>query len=201
MATATRSKRRSTSGVTRAEIMKAEKALMRQIDQVAKLRRKAAPEPVEDASFEAKGGETVRLSDLFGEKDELILVHNMGRSCVYCTFWADGFNGMLPHLEDRAAFAVVTPDPVEKQAEFAKGRGWGFTMVRDPKGRFSARMGYGSDDGIYPGCTTFRKLKDGTIERIASTPFGPGDLYNPAFHLFALLPGGTGDWGPRYKYR
>lgn len=200
MAVSAKSKRNSKPGVSRAEIMKAEKALMRQIEDVAKLRRKAAPEPVEDAAFEGKGGKTVHLSDLFGDKDELILVHNMGRGCAYCTFWADGFNGLLPHLQDRAAFAVVTPDAVEKQAEFAKGRGWRFAMVQDPKGQFSARMGYGSDGGIWPGCSTFVKRKDGTIERIASTPFGPGDLYNPAFHLFALLPGGTGDWRARFKY-
>lgn len=200
MAVAAKSKRNGKSGVSRAEIMKAEKALMRQIAEVAKLRLKAKPEPVEDAVFEGKGGRSVHLSDLFGDKDELLLVHNMGRGCPYCTFWADGFNGLLPHLEDRAAFAVATPDPIEKQSEFAKGRGWDFTMVRDPKGAFSAAMGYGSDGGIWPGCTTFRKRKDGAIERIAFTPFGPGDLYNPAFHLFALLPGGTGDWVAKFRY-
>ena len=200
MAVTAKSKRNGKAGVSRAGIMKAEKALMRQIATVAKLRLKARPEPVEDAAFEGKGGKTVHLSDLFGDKAELMLVHNMGRGCAYCTFWADGFNGLLPHLEDRAAFAVATPDAIEKQAEFAKGRGWDFTMVRDPKGAFSAAMGYGSDGGIWPGCTTFRKRKDGTIERIASTSFGPGDLYNPAFHLFALLPGGTGDWVAKFRY-
>jgi hypothetical protein len=108
---------------------------------------------------------------------------------------------MLPHLENRAAFAVATPDTVDKQVEFAKSRGWDFTMVRDPGGQFSAAMGYGEGGGIYPGCSAFRRRKDGTIERIASTPFGPGDLYNPAYHLFALLPGGSKDWVAKLKYR
>ncbi|HEY4822831.1 MAG TPA: hypothetical protein VIH83_04000 [Candidatus Bathyarchaeia archaeon] len=41
---------------------------------------------------DSEGGKAA-LSTLFGKKDDLILVHNMGRSCPYCTMWADGFNG------------------------------------------------------------------------------------------------------------
>jgi predicted dithiol-disulfide oxidoreductase (DUF899 family) len=201
MAAAAKTERRGKANPTKAEIAKAEQALMRQIKQVAALRLKAPAEAVANAVFEGKGGTSVHLSDLFGNRDELLLVHNMGRGCAYCTFWADGFNGMLPHLENRAAFAVATPDTVDKQVEFAKSRGWDFTMVRDPGGQFSAAMGYGEGGGIYPGCSAFRRRKDGTIERIASTPFGPGDLYNPAYHLFALLPGGSKDWVAKLKYR
>jgi len=40
----------------------------------------------------------VRLSSLFGSNKDLILIHNMGRQCSYCTMWADGFNGVLDHM-------------------------------------------------------------------------------------------------------
>ena len=43
-------------------------------------------------------GETTLL-DLFGDRDTLLAIHNMGQGCRYCTLWADGFNGLLPHLE------------------------------------------------------------------------------------------------------
>src|SRR5437879_11525777 len=63
------------------------------------------PEEVEDYEFAVPGG-TSRLSALFGEKETLFVVHNMGMSCAYCTLWADGFNGAYDHLRNRAAFVV-----------------------------------------------------------------------------------------------
>ena len=183
-----------------AEIKAAEKALAKQIKTLAALKRRAKPEAIEDAVFVGSGGTETKLSDLFGVHDELILIHNMGRSCVYCTLWADGFNGFRQHLEDRAAFVVISPDAPDKQAEFAKSRGWTFKMLSDPKGRFSTPLGFGLDGGIYPGVSTFRRRKDGSIERIASSKFGPGDIYNPLFHLFDLLPGASADWSPKFRY-
>ena len=64
-----------------------------------------------------------------------------GRGCVYCTMWADGFNGVVPHLEDRAAFVVVSPDEPHVQAEFAASRGWRFRMVA-ARSDFTGDMGY-----------------------------------------------------------
>ena len=53
-----------------------------------------ARRPVEDVVFESEVG-PVRLSELFGEHDDLVIIHNMGASCRYCTLWADGFSGYL----------------------------------------------------------------------------------------------------------
>ncbi len=182
------------------QIQSAERDLLKQIAKVGALKRKAKPEPVEDAEFVGAGGKPVQLSQLFGNREEMIVIHNMGRSCPYCTMWADGFNGQLAHLENRAAFVVVSPDAPDRQAEFAKSRGWGFRMVSDPKGRFSSAVGYGSDGGIHPGMSTLRRSGDGSIERIAHSPFGPGDPYNAAFNMIDLLPGGASAWSPRFKY-
>jgi predicted dithiol-disulfide oxidoreductase (DUF899 family) len=86
------------------------------------------PEEVEDYTFTTPDG-PVNLRSLFKDKDTLFLIHNRGKSCVNCTQWADGFNGVLDHLLDRAAFAVSSPDSPQVQREFAEGRGWKFTMV------------------------------------------------------------------------
>src|SRR5215831_3379847 len=56
------------------------------------------PEPVKDYTFRRAGGGSVRLSELFGDKTDLFVIHNMGQSCPYCTLWADGFNGAYAHL-------------------------------------------------------------------------------------------------------
>lgn len=142
-----------------------------------------------DYSFTDRKGSKVSLSDLFGDKDELILIHNMGSSCSYCTRWADGFIGILPWLEERAAFALVSPDDHIKQAAFADERGWKFKMVSTAGNSFSADMGYESSDGSQlPGVSTFSKNADGKIERIAHAPFGPGDDFCSIWHFFDLLP-------------
>jgi len=47
--------------------------------------------------------ESVALSSLFGDHRDIIVVHNMGQSCRYCTMWADRFNGLYPYLANRSA--------------------------------------------------------------------------------------------------
>src|SRR4029434_1336480 len=83
---------------------------------------KIEPEEVKDYAFGRSGGDSVKLSELFGDKDTLFVVHNMGASCPYCTLWADGFNGVFDHLRNRAAFVLASPDPPQRQQKFAQGR-------------------------------------------------------------------------------
>jgi len=36
--------------------------------------------------------------------------------------WADGLTGLLHHIENRAAFVVISPDRPDVQKEFASSR-------------------------------------------------------------------------------
>lgn len=168
------------------------------------LRRQAGPRAPADGVFDAPDGTRVRLADLFGSHRDLIMVHNMGARCAYCTLWADGFNGMLPHFEDRAAFVVVSPDAPDAQQEFAARRGWRFRMVSDRGATFAVAMGYASDnDGTrhyLPGFSTFRRDDDGVVRRVAHASFGPGDPYCGLWPMIDLLDGGAGAWHPRLEY-
>ncbi|TVS08776.1 MAG: DUF899 domain-containing protein, partial [Phycisphaerales bacterium] len=47
-------------------------------------------EPVGEYAFTTSDGE-VSLADLFAGKRDLLIIHNMGKRCSYCTMWADGF--------------------------------------------------------------------------------------------------------------
>ena len=76
------------------------------------------PEPVDDYTFSTARGPK-RLSELFGAKRDLFVIHNMGSSCPYCTLWADGYNGLYAHLVTRGAFVVTSPDPPAVQQRFA----------------------------------------------------------------------------------
>ena len=187
-----------------AEIAATQEELGMAQQKLAELRRQLPPEPVKDYELASVEG-PVRLSEMFGDKDDLILVHNMGAGCPYCTMWADEFNGVLQHLQSRAAFVVVSPNNPRVQQNLARKRGWQFPMYSAEGTGFIKDMGFqqeGEDymSGYQPGVSVFHRNGDGTIVRISKDSFGPGDLYCGVWHLFDLLPGGPGDWGPRFDY-
>ena len=171
---------------------------------LAKLRRQLPPEPVRDYELRGVDG-TVRISEMFGDKDDLILVHNMGAGCPFCTMWADEFNGVLQHLESKAAFTVVSPNSPSAQRDLARKRGWRFAMYSAEDTTFVKDMGFQREEdehmsGYQPGVSVFHKNGDGTIARVSKDFFGPGDLYCGVWHLFDLLPDGPGDWAPQFDY-
>ena len=91
--------------------------------QLYALRKDSPAIAVPNYTFETNAGETTLL-DLFGPHDKLFAIHNMGQGCRYCTLWADGFNGLLSHLESVMAVVLLSKDPPELQRRFANSRGW-----------------------------------------------------------------------------
>lgn len=155
-------------------------------EELAGLRREAGGKV---ADYELTGADgPVRLSELFGDRDRQIVIHNMGFACPYCTMWADGFNGLLPHIEEHAAFVVSSPDPAQAQTKSAAARGWKMRMVSTQGTTFAKDMGYEAGGSLMPGVSTFTKAADGTIRRHATAPFGPGDKFCPVWSFVDLLP-------------
>lgn len=166
---------------------------------MSNIRKSIAPQKIDDYSFTTVGGK-VRLSELFGDKNELFVIHNMGASCPYCTLWADGYNGIYRHVANRAAFVVTSPDAPASQKKFAKGRGWRFPMISHKGTTFAEDMGYGSEkSGWLPGISVFRRNR-AKILRVADAGFRPGDDFCGLWHTLDLLPDGPGAWQPKFKY-
>jgi predicted dithiol-disulfide oxidoreductase (DUF899 family) len=168
----------------------------------AKMREAQAgiePEEVKDYEFTTLAGK-VRLADLFRDKHDLFVIHNMGTSCAHCTLWADGLNGIYDHIAARASFVVASPDPPDVQKRFAASRGWKFPMISHAGTTFAQDMGYRSEDsGFLPGVSVFKR--DGArILRVADTGFRPGDDFCALWHLLDLLPDGANGWRPKFKY-
>lgn len=154
---------------------------------------------VKDYTFATLQG-PVKLSQLFGSKRDLFVIHNMGTSCPNCTMWADGFNGLYPHVSDRAAFVVSSPDTPDVQAEFAASRGWLFPMVSAKDTRFFADMGFENAGGKpQPGVSAFQK-KGGQIVRVSAAGFDAGDDYCTVWRLFDMLPEGVDGWRAQKSY-
>ncbi len=178
-------------------------ALQNEVDaakqRLSEARRRRPKEPVADYELRNTDGDPVRLSELFGDKDDLILIHNMGTGCSSCTMWADGFSGLAPHLMDRAAFVVCSPDRPEVQKRFAQKRNWSFRMVSAHNTTFFQDMGFWSN-GPWPGVSTFRREPDGSLTRIAKAVFDAGDDYCATWPLLDLLEGGANGWDPKFDY-
>jgi predicted dithiol-disulfide oxidoreductase (DUF899 family) len=174
--------------------------------QIAELRQQmravqasAEPEEVRDYELSTPNG-IVRLSELFGDQRDLIVIHNMGVSCAYCTLWADGYNGIYDHLAARAAFVVSSPDPPDVQQRFAQGRGWRFRMVSHASTTFAADMGYRCEtDGWLPGISVFRR-EGSRILRVSDAACDVGDEFCTLWHIFDMLPEGAAGFRPKFRY-
>lgn len=180
------------------QVLALEKDIAEKKTQLRELRATLPAQEIQDYVFEGWNGE-MKLSDLFGDKDELILVSNMGKSCRYCTLWADNYNGIAKPLNDRAAFAVVSPDSVEVQKEFSNSRGWNFLMASHENNTWAKDFGFQGDDHIMPGVLSFTK-GNGKIYFHSRTYFGPGDNYCNMWDFVDLLPKGVNGWIPKYDY-
>jgi predicted dithiol-disulfide oxidoreductase (DUF899 family) len=176
-------------------------------EEIAAIRKKmrttlaeTEPQEVEDYTFQTVNG-PVKLSELFGDHDDLIVVHNMGAACPACTMWADGYNGVHDHVANRTAFVVSSPDAPAAQKKFAEGRGWKFPMVSHQGTTFAADMGYTSPEGKWwPGISAFKR-KGKKIVRTSDTKLGPGDDFCSAWHMFDMFPEGANGWFPKFSYR
>jgi len=152
-----------------------------------------------DYAFATLAG-SVTLSSLFAGRRDLLVIHNMGTHCASCTMWADGFNGLYPHIADRAAFVISSPDPPAVQAEFAASRGWRFPMISAAGTPFFADMGFVNASGkAMPGVSAFQKQGDRTM-RVSAAGFDTGDDYCTVWRLFDLLPEGVEGWRPMRSY-
>lgn len=168
-----------------------------------KLVKELPLEEVKDYVFQELDGTSTNLSALFGDKDELILIHNMGKACVYCTMWADGFRGYNEMMSDRAAFVLSSPDEPAVLKAFSESRDWHFARVSFHGTSFAEEMGFAEvKEGrtwYQPGFSAFIK-KDGKIFRSGKDFFGPGDYYCAPWHMFEFLPEGANGWQPKYTY-
>ena len=183
-------------------VAKLEQKMQKDKKTLSAARRKVSPTPVSDYKFATWEGASVTLSQLFGKRDELIVIHNMGKRCPYCTMWADGFNGLWRHLHDRARFVVISPDPVSVQKRFGAGRGWTFPMHSAHKTSFFRDMGFASEKGDpWPGVSVFTRNAQGKMFRTGHSYFGPGDNFCVSWDFIDMLPKGQNGWEPQYSYK
>jgi len=176
------------------EIEALEKEIVEKKKQLADL-KKANREPVKDYVLQTTEGPRP-LSSFFGDKDELVVIHNMGRGCNYCSLWADGFTGFTKHFLTRAGFVLVSADPADRLAETAQRRGWNFPLASDEDGAFRRDMNMDKDGNPWPGVSAFTR-ENGQIYRHGYAYLGEGDDFCSIWHVWDLFPAGWNEWDPK----
>lgn len=162
-------------------------------------RKETTGTEVNDYTFETDQG-SIELSQLFGQNDKLLVIHNMGQGCRYCTLWGDGISAFLPHLESAMSVVVVSKDTPEQQRLFANSRGWRMRMASHGGGAYMKEQvaveGMGTN---VPGAAVYEK-RDSKIVRTNSSLFGPNDLYCPVWHFLGMAGITADQWTPQYNY-
>ncbi len=182
-----------------AEIRALEMQIYELNQKLAKLQKRSGGDgPVPDYTFATLEKE-VTLSQLFAGRDQLLVIHNMGQGCRYCTLWADGFNGLLPHLEAAMSVVLVSKDPPELQRRFASSRGWRFRLASHSGGDYIGEQSVQDGETNMPGVVLYERTDDG-IRRKNSAVFGPGDRYCAFWSLIGLAGMDPGSFTPQYAY-
>lgn len=180
------------------EAEKLELEIMEKSQTLAALRQAEEGTEVPNYTFKTLDGE-IALADLFRGREQLLMIHNMGQACRYCTLWADGINGVLDHLEDTMAVTFVSKDPPAIQRRMALDRGWKFTMASHGGGAYMTERCTMAGYDNCPGAAVYERT-DGKIVARGRTAFGPGDLYSPVWHFLSLAGIGTSEWTPQFHY-
>ena len=212
---------------TREEWLQARKALLAEEKEFTRARdalsarRRALPWVRIDKPyrFETPNGVTT-LSGLFGSRKQLLVQHFMfapdwEKPCKSCSFWADGFNGVVDHLAQRdTAFVAVSRAPLEKLEARKRRMGWVFPWVSSGDSDFNydfavsfreedmkagtATYNYAPKQGTMnelPGISAFVKDDDGAVYHTYSC-FARGlDLMNPAYNYLDLTALGRQEEG------
>ncbi len=169
--------------------------------------------------FEGPSGRQT-LAQLFGNKSQLIVYHFMfgpgwKEGCPHCSFWADHYDAMLPHLKARdVRMVVISRAPFAEIKPFQKRMGWKFYWLSSAESEFNydynvsfrpedikrGKVFYNYVTGPMPmtdreGISVFSKDKRGNIFHTYST-FARGiDMVNPTYQFLDLVPKGRDEHG------
>jgi len=169
----------------------------------------------------AEGGKT--LAELFRGRPQLVVQHFMfapewNEGCKSCSFWADGYERMIPHLAARdTTFVAISRAALAKLEAFKKRMGWTFDWVSSAPSDFNfdyavsftpdqvklgakvynfGTAGFGT--GEAPGVSVFYRDQTGDVFHTYSC-FARGlDMMNAAYHYLDLTPLGRHEEGLPY---
>ena len=198
-------------------LLKEEQELIAKTKAVAEKRRNLplGGQLKEDYTFQwandGKVGKSVKFSELFGDKNTLLLYSfmfgpNWDKPCPSCTSLMDGFDRSTYQVTRNAAFVAIAKAPAERINEWAKERDWSqLALLSGSQSAFQAdyKCQAESDDMQFPVMLAFTK-RDGKIFHFWSTEMSANhvDTVWPYWNLMDFTPEGRPDLDtPPQKFR
>ena len=204
----------------RKQFLAREKDFTRLRDQLSQARRDLPWERVDKRYvFEGPNGQET-LPDLFDGRSQLIVYHFMfdpdwEEGCPHCSRWADNFNGIIVHLNQRdVTMVAVSRAAYPKLAAYKKRMGWSFKWVSssgtdfnfdyhvsfrpDELARKSAVYNFTvQDPGVSEreGVSVFYKDPRGSVFHTYSAYARGIDMLNVDYHYLDLVPKGRDEGG------
>ena len=208
----------------RTRLLKQEKEFTRARDALSRARRDLPWEPVtKEYAFDGpRGRET--LADLFEGRSQLVVYHFMFGPdakvvCKHCSFWADNFNPIIVHLNQRyVTMVAISRAPLARLEEYQQRMGWTFKWlssggsdfnldfqasfkpedVKAKKALYNFVIYDDAEETEREGISVFHTV-DGKIYHTYSTYARGIDLMNTAYNYLDLVPKGR-DEGTRGPY-
>jgi predicted dithiol-disulfide oxidoreductase (DUF899 family) len=204
----------------RDELLIAEMELRRQTEHVAARRRALPPGGCVARDYVFEEGEDarpVKLSELFGEHETLLLYSYMygpamERPCPSCSSMLDGLDGQAPHIAQRAALAVVARSPISRVRSAGAERGWrNLRLISSANNTYSPDYLSEAPDGAQLPILNVFSRQGAEIHHIWASELAfvapePGqdprhiDMLWPLWHALDLTPEGRGDFRPPLTY-
>jgi predicted dithiol-disulfide oxidoreductase (DUF899 family) len=199
----------------RTALLAKEKEFTRLRDELSRRRRELPWEKVDrEYVFDGPNGKET-LAELFGQRSQLIVYHFMfspeeDEGCPSCSFWADNFNGIDVHLNQRdVTFVAISRAPLARIEPFRKRMGWTFKWLSSfgtdfnydysasftPEQNRSRTAFYNyaitdAGDTDREGVSVFYKDESGAVFHTYSCYARGIDLLNGAYNYLDLVPKG-----------
>jgi predicted dithiol-disulfide oxidoreductase (DUF899 family) len=204
----------------RKQLLAKEKEFTRLRDQLSEQRRQLPWERVDkDYAFDGPDGKE-SLAQVFDGRSQLVVYHFMFAPeaevpCKSCSFWADNFNGIIAHLNQRdVTFVAISRAPLPKLQAFAKRLGWSFKWLSSGDSDFNydynvsfrledlaggkAIHNYGPNRmtmSDLAGISVFFRDAEGQVFHTYSCYARGLDMLNNAYHYLDLVPKGRDEAG------
>jgi len=167
----------------RVALLKAEKELTRQSDDLAQQRQDLPWVRIDkEYAFDTEDGEAT-LADLFRGRSQLIVYHFMygpdwDEGCPSCSGVADGFDETHLHMQNHdVAFTAVSRAPLEKLLAYRERMGWSFPWASSAPSEFNFDFNASfTEESVATGTQTYNfKALDGWQLDPKELPYeGPG---------------------------
>ena len=190
----------------RKQLLEEEKAFQATRDELAAKRRALPWRAVQgEYVFETEHGRK-RLPELFGGASQLLVYHFMfhpewDAGCKSCSFWADTYDGSVPHLAARdVSLFAISRAPLDLLLAYRERMGWRFPWASSATNSFNYDFGVSfSPRQIQDGTANYNYQKgNATIEELPGISVFARDG-DDVFHTYSTFARGLDPCNATYQ--